>query len=188
MKKLLLFVLVLFSIYHYSQMKPDLKMGSFITAQADIGLDIGSIWRSRHSDFNYGNPYYESPPMYYTHGFTTQIGFQPKNWIAVAGGVRYSYVGPKFHNLYWTIQPYFFISPPEYKEFSFITLQLGRQFNNTHGLTDNGFMGIGVGKFELIGIRLAQKIQLNLDVQMANDAIWFVGFSYGITIFTNRNL
>lgn len=186
MKKNLLFIFIIFSNFTFSQVKPDFKMGSFITAQADIGLDLGSIWRAKNSDFNYG--YYESPPMYYTHGLATQIGFQPKNWIAIAGGLRYSYVGLKFHNLYWSIQPYFFLTPPENKEFGYFTLQLGKQFNKTHGLTDNAFMGLGFGKFDIIDTRLAQKIQLNLDVQMANDAIWFVGFSYGITIFTNRNL
>ena len=186
MKRILIVMCLLAYALLFSQ-KENLKLGYFGSVQADAGLDLGSIIRKPADP----NDYYSAKdqfPTYFSYGFTGQLGYQPLNWFAIAGGLRYSYISPKFHNLYWMVQPYFFVSNPIDKEFQYITLNFGRQINTTHGLRDNGFIGLGVGGFGLINERVAQKIQLNLDMQVADDAVWFLGFSYGITVFSNKNL
>lgn len=187
MKKTVLLIFLLTNIFTFSQTKENLKLGVFGSVHADIGLDLGSIIRKPQDP----NDYYSTKdqyPTYFTYGFTGQIGYQPLNWFALATGLRYSYISPKFHNIYWMVQPYFFVSNPVDKEFRFITLNFGKQINTTQGLSNNAFLGIGAGFYDVVGERLAQKIQLNLDVQNADDAVWFLGISYGITIFSNRNL
>lgn len=181
--------MVFMSSLYFGQNKTSNKLNFFGTAQADIGLDLGSILRPNKNPDGTPKYYYEEQPTYFTYGASVQGGYQPLNWLALSTGLRYSYITPKFHNVYWIVQPYFFISPPENKEFGYLTLNFGKQINITQGRSANGFIGIGVGKFDLAGQNLAQKFQLNLDVQTTkNDAIWFLGFSYGIVLFNNKNL
>ena len=187
MRKILLVCSLLMGVFAFSQEKENLKLGVFGTLQTDVGLDLGSILRKPQNP----NEYYSEKdqfPTYFTYGFTGQIGYQPLNWLALGTGLRYSYISPKFHNIYWTVQPYFFVSNPKDKEFNFITLNFGKQINTTQGLSNNGFIGVGGGFYELARERTAQKFQLNLDVQVADDAVWFLGLSYGITVFSNKNL
>ncbi len=187
MKKFYIFTLILVSAIYFGQEKENLKLNFFGGIQTDIGLDLGSIIRKPENP----NDYYSTQdqfPTYFTYGFTAQVGYQPLNWLALATGIRYSYISPKFHNIYWSVQPYFFMNNLRDKDFEYLTLNFGKQINSTQGLSNNGFIGIGAGKIDLMNERIAQKFQLNLDVQVADDAIWFVGFSYGITFFGNKNL
>lgn len=180
--------MVLLSSLCFGQNKINNKLHFFGVAQADIGLDLGSIV---NPDTNVdGTPnYYSENPTYFTYGLTTKAGYQPFNWLALSSGLRYSFISPKFHNLYWLIQPYFFFSPAEDKDFNYLTFNYGTQINSTQGRSHNGFIGIGIGKFDLVGQNFAQKLQLNLDVHTTlNDAVWFLGLSYGIVIFSNKNL
>ena len=187
MKKRFLYILIFISGFAFSQQKENLKLGFFSSLQADVGLDLAGIIREKKDPSIY---YFEQNkyPTYFTYGFTGQVGYQPLNWFAMAAGLRYSYITPKFHNVYWMVQPYFFVSNPQDREFRYITASFGRQLNTTHGLSDGGFMGLGVGGFGLISERVAQKVQFNLDVHSADYAVWFLGVSYGITIFSNKNL
>lgn len=188
MKILLLFLMLAPCQLLFSQgTKENLKLGTFGSLQADVGFDLPSILgkKLQTNEYEYR---YSNQKTYFTGGFSSQIGYQPLNWLALAGGIRYSYISPMFHNLYWTVQPYFFITKPENLDFGYFTLQIGRQFNKTQGLDDNGFVQVGVGKFDVINNHTAQKFQLSLDVQLADDSIWFLGISYGITFFSNKDL
>ncbi len=187
MNKKLPLIFLLMSIVTFSQQKENLKLAVFGSVQADVGLDLGSIIRKPQNPEEYYSTTNQHP-TYFTYGFTGQVGYQPLNWLALSGGLRYSYISPKFHNVYWMVQPYFFISNPIDREFQYITFNFGRQMNTTQGLSNNGFVGIGAGFYDLVSNHFAQKIQLNLDVQTADDAVWFLGLSYGITIFSNKNL
>ncbi|MDO5615248.1 MAG: hypothetical protein Q4G16_03600 [Cruoricaptor ignavus] len=150
-----------------AQEKPNYKLGFFTSLQADMAFDLGTILRPNRDANDYYSQY-DDDKTYFTYGFNAQLGYQPLNWFALAGGIRYAYITSKYHNLYWTIQPYFFITDPMDKDFGYFTLTLGSQFNKTQGLSNNGFLGIGIGKFDLVNDRFAQKIQINLDVQSAD--------------------
>lgn len=166
--------MVLMSSLSFGQSKINNKLNFFGIAQADIGLDLGSIINPDTDTGGTPKYYYNEKPTYFTYGFTAQAGYQPLNWLGLSSGLRYSFISPKFHNLYWHVQPYFFFSPSENKDFNYLTLNFGRQINSTQGRSANGFIGIGIGKFDLAGENLAQKLQLNLDVHTtSDDAVWF---------------
>lgn len=188
MKKVL-YSLLFFSSLYYSQNKENYKLNFFGSLQADAGLDLGSILKPNRNNTNQTASYYDDQPTYFTYGFSAQAGYQPLNWLAFSSGLRYSYITPKFHNVYWMFQPYFFITRPEDKDLGYLTFDFGKQINKTQGSSNSSFVGIGVGKVDLIKENLAQKFQFNLDVQaIPEDPIWFLGFSYGIVIFSNKNL
>lgn len=181
MRKILFLILMLSNISVFSQTK-DYRLGLFGSAQADFGPDISFLFR-RDKDSHYED---DNDDFYITYGTQAQVGWQPLHWLGIASGVRYSYVSNKYHNVYAVVQPYFFTSPKDDEEKSYITLALGKQINNTQGFSDGGFIQLGLGRIDLMEKHIAQKIQLNLDVQPAgNNTIIFIGLSYGI-IFHSR--
>lgn len=187
MKRILLPLLIFFSLIGSAQQKELYKLKFFGTVQSDVGFDLATVIRKPDQQTGLYNAEDQSS-MHFSYGFTGQVGYQPVNWLALSGGLRYSYISTKFHNVYWVVQPYFFTSDADSKDFNFLTIFFGTQLNTTQGLRNNRFFGMGLGKFDLVGNNLAQKIQLNLDIQQAEKALWFVGFSYGITVFSNKNI
>lgn len=183
MKKLLPIVFVLISSTLFSQKKKNHKWDFFGIVQADIAFDLASLIKG---DRNYD----ANEETYFSYGSQANIGYQPLNWFALSGGLRYAYVTPKYHNLLWNIQPYFIISDPEDEDKEFLTFSLGKQINNTQGIRENSFFGLGYGKTIYTNQHLAQKVQLTLDSHFikGKDKILLIGISYGIIIFSNRNL
>lgn len=187
MRKALFLILILSNISVSSQTK-DYRLGVFGSAQADLGLDA-SFWFRRNQEKNNNNnsSSREKRDFHITYGTQAQIGWQPLHWLGIAGGLRYSYISNKYHNVYAMVQPYFFLSPKDEEEKSYITLALGKQINNTQGFSNGGFVQLGIGRIDLMEKHIAQKIQLNLDVQPAgNNTIIFIGLSYGIVFHSRR--
>lgn len=177
---------ILFSIFAFSQEKKSLKLGAFGSLEANIGLDLKEIIRRNNATNDYEK--YNEPPGKFNYGFSANAGFQPLKWFAVSGGLRYSYVDPNYHLIYATAQPYFILNNPEDREFVYIFANIGQQINKT-AAEKSGFLGLGIGKIEPINERLGQKFQIYLDDQViAGEANVFIGISYGIVIFSNKNL
>lgn len=85
---------------------------------------------------------WQSSPGKFNYGFSVNIGFQPLNWFALNGGLRYSYIDSDFHMIYATVQTMFFMNDPKYEDFEYLFLQLGSNINAT--ASDNAnFVGLG---------------------------------------------
>lgn len=184
-KNLFTLTFLIFSILVFSQEKAN-KLGLFGTLEANIGLDVAAMIKESQATNEYERQ--KLDPGKFNYGFATQLGYQPLNWFAFATGVRYSYVDPNFHVVYWTVQPFFIVSNPKDEEFTYISANFGTQINRTASENAKLF-GLSVGFFEPITKNLGNKFQVNLEVQdFDGNSTLFVGFSYGIAIFSNKKL
>ena len=182
-KYYLLFLLV--SAFVFSQDKPS-KLGMFGTLEANVGLDLADIIRNNRAKTD--DERSQLPPGKFNYGFTSQIGFQSLNWFALSGGIRYSFIDPNYHLLYAMAQPTFFISDPKDEDFEYLFASVGTKINYT-AAKNAGFVGIGAGKIEPINTRFGHKFQLNADLQVLDgESNIFVGLTYGIIVFSNKNL
>lgn len=184
MKKLLpLFLLS--SISLFSQEKPN-KLGVFVSLEANIGFDVAEMIRRNNARTEYEKS--QLPPGKFNYGFTSQIGFQPFNWFALSGGFRYSYIDPNYHLLYYVVQPNFFLGDPKDEEFAYLFGNIGSKINHT-AAENAGFIGLGIGRIEPVNKYLGHKFQIYLEDQVLDGTgNIFLGFSYGLVIFSNKNL
>lgn len=189
MKKLLfsasILALTLTSGSIFGQKKPN-KLGVFGSVEANIGFDLADIIRTKSAQSQY--EYERLPPGKFNYGFTSQVGFQPLTWLALNGGLRYSYIDPNYHMLYVTVQPQFFLGDPKDEEFKYLFLNLGQKINKT-AAKDAGFVGIGVGMIEPVNKNIGHKFQISLEDQVLDgEGNVFIGVSYGIVFFSNKKL
>ena len=184
MKKIY-FLLLLISNFLFSQEKPN-KLGIFGVVEANIGFDVAAMIKQSQVTSEYQRQNLD--PGKFNYGFAAQVGYQPLNWFALGIGLRYSYVDPNFHVIYWTVQPFFIISNPQDEEFTYISANFGTQINHTSSKNAK-LIGLSFGFFEPITKSLGNKFQINLDVQnFDGNSTFFIGFSYGITFFSNKKL
>lgn len=161
------------------------KMGFYTNLDANIGFDLVTILRSDKNKTEYEKQ--QEEPGKYNYGFTATAGFQPLKWFVFGAGLRYSYIDPNNHFIYFLIQPQFILNNPQDDDPFFLKLSLGKQINHT-SINNNEFLGISFGKTEVLSPRFSHYFQFNLDFQNANDGgVAFVGFSYGVQIFSNKN-
>ena len=161
------------------------KLGVFTSLEAQLGFDLASIFRQKPADQTYDQYFKESKPGKFNYGFTGQIGIHPISWFAISGGLRYSYIDPNFHMLYFQVQPYFFVTPPDEKQFGYVFGTFGTKINQT-AANHASFGGVGVGRIEPLGKRFGQKYQIYLEDQVLDgNGTLFIGISYGIVLFSN---
>ena len=186
MKKIAI-VLFVFSLSFFSAQKIEKKrLGFFTNLEANIGLDLKEIIQNNQAKTDYEKA--QVPPGKFNYGFTGSVGYQFLDWFALHSGIRYSFIDPNYHLLYWTAQPYFIIGKNESEDFSFLFLNLGTKINQT-ATKNAGFIGLGIGKIEPLGKRFGHKVQLYVEgQQLDNDGSVFVGLSYGISLFSNQQL
>lgn len=179
------FLLLLIPALAFAQEKPE-KLNFFGTVEANIGFDVAAMIKEKQVTSEYERQNLD--PGKFNYGFSAQACFQPLNWFALGTGLRYSFVDPNFHVIYWNVQPYFFINDPKDEDFIFLSANYGTQINRT--VSKNAkFVGISAGFFEPISNHLGNKFQVNLEVQdFDRNGTLFIGFSYGITFFSNKNL
>lgn len=176
---------VVLSLKTFSQEKSN-KLGLFGVVEANVGFDVAAMIKENKATNEYDRQRLD--PGKFNYGFAAQLGYQPLNWFALGTGVRYSYVDPNFHVVYWTLQPFFIVSNPRDEEFTYVSANFGTQINQTASKNAK-LAGISVGFFEPITKNLGNKFQINLEVQnFDGNSTFFVGFSYGITIFSNKKL
>ncbi|MBU4538312.1 MAG: hypothetical protein L6264_10715 [Weeksellaceae bacterium] len=176
---------LLISVFGFAQEKPN-KLGVFGTFDANVGFDLGDIIRTNQAKTDYEKS--QLPPGKFNYGFSSQIGFQPLNWFALGGGLRYSYIDPNYHMLYAMVQPTFFIGDRKEEDFLYIYGNYGTKINQT-ATKQGDFVGLGIGKIEPLGKHFGHKFQIYLEDQILdNEGNIFIGLSYGIVIFSNKNL
>lgn len=184
MKKIY-YLFLLIPILGFAQEKPN-KLGVFGSIETNIGFDLGDMIRTSNAKTDYEKS--QLPSGKFNYGFASQIGFQPLNWFALSGGLRYSYIDPNYHLLYFTVQPYFFLGDPRDEDFGFIFVNYGNKMNQT-AARNGGFVGLGIGKIEPLSKRFGHKFQLYLEDQILDgNGNIFIGLSYGIVIFSNQKL
>lgn len=185
MQKLILVLFLSTSLSVFAQ-KKSTKLGVFTSVDANIGFDLASIMRDNQAQNEYEKS--QLPPGKFNYGFSLLTGYQPLNWFSLSGGLRYSYIDPNFHLLYYKVQPNFYINNPEADDLVYLFANFGAKINHT-AAKKAGFVGIGIGKTEPLSKRFGHQFQLSLDDQIidGNGSI-FIGLSYGIILFSNKNL
>jgi hypothetical protein len=190
MKKALFLFLIFFSIsLIYSQntdgKKP--KMDFYINPSLNFGYNLKN---SNKDDQNKDSPYYQqyvAPylPNKITYGMTVVGGYNFLPNFALGTGLKYSFIDSNFHLLYWVIQPKFIFGPGD--EPFFIDVNYAKQIN--HSVVSNAEMwGIKLGKQVSYSKRLSQEGGIVLENhKFDKSSALFIGLSYGITIFSNKN-
>jgi len=180
--KRIFFVLVCFSSSLINA-QTGKKIGFYSTLDANLATDlVGIIQPEPKTPYKTEN----AEAGKFTYGASALVGYQPLSWFSVAGGLRYSYVLPNFHFIYYKLQTNFYVGSKFEEDLTYIFANFGEIINRT-AVESAGFFGFGVGKIEPLGSRFGHHFQLGLDLQSAGeDAVVFVGFSYGIILFSNK--
>lgn len=190
MKKISFLVLTLFSFYKaFSQEAKPMKstMGFYVNPALNLGYNLGnSIKDSQNKDSQYYqqniSPYL---PNKITYGITAVAGYHFIPNLALGSGLKYSFIDDNFHLIYWVIQPKVIFNVDD--ESVFIDLNYGKQINHS-AVSDSKFYGLKIGLQVSYSKRLSQEGGIILEShKFANSSAVFVGLSYGITIFSNKN-
>jgi len=188
-KNLLLISVLLFSITVFSQVddskKP--KMNFYVNPTLNVGYNLGNqIKDNQNKDSQYYQQYVAPYlPNKITFGMSVVGGYNFLPNFAIGTGLKYSYIDPNFHMMYWLIQPKFIFNPGD--ETFFIDVTYGKQFNKS-AVSNSDFWSLKAGLQVAYSKRLSQEGGLVLEgFQLGNSNATFIGISYGITIFSNKN-
>lgn len=188
-KNLLLIFVLLFSITVFSQVddskKP--KMNFYVNPTLNVGYNLGNqIKDNQNKDSQYYQQYVAPYlPNKITFGMSVVGGYNFLPNFAIGTGLKYSYIDPNFHMMYWLIQPKFIFNPGD--EAFFIDVTYGKQFNKS-AVSNSDFWSLKAGLQVAYSKRLSQEGGLVLEgFQLGNSNATFIGISYGITIFSNKN-
>ena len=188
-RNLLLISFLLISLQSFSQVdqskKP--KMNFYFNPNINVGYNLGNrIKENQNKDsFDYQHNVAAFLPNKYTYGISAVGGYQFLPNFAIGTGVKYSYIDPNFHLMYWMIQPKIIFNPGD--EAFFIDLTYGKQLNKSV-VSNADFWSLKAGLQVSYSKRLSQEGGLFLEgAQLGNTGAVFIGLSYGITIFSNKN-
>lgn len=185
MKRFLFIFLIIISSSSFAQESPK-KLGVFTSFDVNIGLDLADMIRRNRVQSDYEES--QLPPGKFNYGISGMIGFQPLKWFAISGGLRYSYIDPNYHMVYWKVEPKFIINDALDEDFGYLFVNFGNKINETNA-NNASFVGIGIGKTETLSKRFGHQFQVSLDFQkIDHDTNIFIGISYGIILFSNKNL
>jgi len=121
-----------------------------------------------------------------TYGITAIGGYNFLPNFAVGTGLRYSFAEDNNHMVFWMIQPKIIFSPGD-RPF-YIDLNYGKQINHS-AVSNSELWGARLGMMVSYSKRLSQEGGIVLEAQKikGNSNAFFIGLSYGITIFSNKN-
>ncbi|MDR2238446.1 MAG: hypothetical protein LBE92_20150 [Chryseobacterium sp.] len=158
------------------------KMDFYFNPSLNIGYNVGY----KEPEVN-NTQYIKAPPMgKVTYGITAIGGYNFLPNFALGTGLRYSFVEDNNHLVFWMIQPKIIFSPGD-RPF-YIDLNYGRQINHS-AVSDSELWGARLGMMVSYSKRLSQEGGIVLEGQKIKDNpnAFFIGLSYGITIFSNKN-
>ncbi|WP_300689156.1 hypothetical protein [Chryseobacterium sp.] len=157
-------------------------MDFYFNPSLNIGFNINKRSESANSQ------YIESKSVLgnFTYGVTAIGGYNFLPNFALGTGFKYSFIQDNDHLVYWVIQPKIIFSPGE-RPF-YIDLNYGKQLNRSV-ISDTEFWGGRIGMQVSYSKRLSQEGGIVFEShQLKNGADgFFIGLSYGITIFSNKN-
>lgn len=182
MKRLFIFFLLI-SLVGKAQERRE-KLGFFGSIDANMGIDLVKLIRKNTEE---GNTIQTMKPGKFSYGFASQIGFQPLDWFSVSSGLRYNFIDPNFHLLYFTVNPYFFIGDKNSPDYHFIFAKFGNKINRT-AVEKAAFVSLGFGKIEPLNEHVGHQFQIAIEDQILdNSGNFFIGLTYGIVFFSKKN-
>lgn len=189
MKKIFLLTCLYCSGFGLSQQQQNKKqsMGFYINPTLNLGYNLGNRIRDNQNKDSQYYQQYVSPylPNKITYGITAVAGYNFLPNLALGSGLKYSFIDDNFHLLYWVIQPKIIFSPGDNP--FFVEVNYGKQINNAV-VSDAEFWGARLGIQVSYSKRLSQEGGIILEShKFDNSSAVFVGLSYGITIFSNKN-
>jgi hypothetical protein len=189
MKKIFLLTCLYCSGFALSQQQQNKKqsMGFYINPTLNLGYNLGNRIRDNQNKDSQYYQQYVSPylPNKITYGITAVAGYNFIPNLALGSGLKYSFIDDNFHLLYWVIQPKIIFSPGDNP--FFVEVNYGKQINNAV-VSDAEFWGARLGIQVSYSKRLSQEGGIILEShKFDNSSAVFVGLSYGITIFSNKN-
>jgi len=188
-KNVLVILVLLSSITVSSQVEDSKKpkMNFYFNPTLNVGYNVkNQSKRNQNADSqyyqNYVSPYL---PNDFTYGISAVGGYNFLPNFAIGTGLKYSYIDPNFHLMYWLIQPKFIFNPGD--EAFFIDVTYGKQINSSV-ISNSEFWGLKLGLQVAYSKRLSQEGGLVFEtLQASRSNTLFIGLSYGITIFSNKN-
>ncbi|WP_051891197.1 hypothetical protein [Chryseobacterium sp. JM1] len=183
-KNLLLVLGLLSSVVFFSQEKETKKekMGFYVNPSLNVGLNLQT------KDNQISNSQYIEPKRVgkITYGITAIGGYNFLPNFALGTGLKYSFIEDNYHLVYWMIQPKIIFSPGD-RPF-YIDLNYGKQLNHS-AISDSEFWGARLGIMVSYSKRLSQEGGITFEGYQLNGKSngFFIGLSYGITIFSNKN-
>ncbi|MEC5156159.1 hypothetical protein [Chryseobacterium sp. MP_3.2] len=185
MKKSLFLGFLIFASVFSAQEKSS-KLGVFTSFDLNVGFDLGDIIRTNQAKDEYELS--QLPPGKFNYGTSLLVGVQPLNWFSLSAGLRYSYIDPNYHLVYYKIQPNFYLGDSSDQDFLYLFANVGSKLNET-AAEKASFVGVGIGKIEPLSKRFGHQFQVSLDNQIINrEGNIFIGITYGIILFGNKNL
>ncbi|WP_326982788.1 hypothetical protein VUJ46_21965 [Chryseobacterium sp. MYb264] len=157
------------------------SMGFYFNPSVNVGLNLK---KERNTDYN--SQYVQQEiPRKLTYGITAIGGYNFLPNFAVGTGFRYSFMQDNFHLIYWVIQPKIIFEPGD-RPF-YIDLNYGKQLNNAV-VNNSEFWGGRLGIQVSYSKRLSQEGGIFFEGhKLGNSNATFIGLSYGVTIFSNKN-
>lgn len=181
-KILLLFTLISFSNAFSQEAKMSKPtMGFYFNPSVNVGFKLNKEKEVQN------NTQYIQPkmPNKITYGITTIGGYNFLPNFAVGSGFRYTFIEDNYHLVYWMVQPKFIFDPGDHP--FYIELNYGKQLNNSV-VSDAEFLGARLGIQVSYSKRLSQEGGIVLEShKLGNSNPFFIGLSYGITVFSNKN-
>lgn len=158
------------------------KMDFYFNPSLNVGLNLQT------KDNQFTNSQYIEPKRIgkISYGVTAIGGYNFLPNFALGTGFKYSFIEDNYHLVYWMIQPKIIFSPGD-RPF-YIDLNYGKQLNNS-AISDSEFWGARLGMMVSYSKRLSQEGGITFEGYQLNGKSngFFIGLSYGITIFSNKN-
>ncbi|REC47719.1 hypothetical protein [Chryseobacterium pennipullorum] len=160
------------------------KMDFYFNPSLNIGFNIKS-----KQDHNTNNSQYIEPRSNlgkFMYGVTAIGGYHFIPNFALGTGLKYSFAQDNYHLLYWVIQPKIIFSPGD-RPF-YIDINYGKQLNHSV-VSGTEFWGGRLGMQVSYSKRLSQEGGIVFEAHRLKnqDNGFFIGLSYGVTIFSNKN-
>ncbi|MGK6341703.1 hypothetical protein ACMGDK_05650 [Chryseobacterium sp. DT-3] len=183
-KNFLLLLGLLFSVTYFSQETETkkAKMDFYFNPSLNISYNL------QNKDNQFTDSQYIEPKQIgkITYGITAIGGYNFLTNFALGTGLKYSFIEDNYHLVYWMIQPKIIFSPGD-RPF-YIDLNYGKQLNHS-AISDSEFWGARLGIMVSYSKRLSQEGGITFEGYQLNGKSngFFIGLSYGVTIFSNKN-
>lgn len=182
-KKLLIILglIVCFKAFSQETESKKQKMDFYFNPSLNIGLNL-----NKEKEIPNNTQYIQNQPSNkITYGITAIGGYNFLPNFAIGSGLRYSFIEDNYHLIYFVIQPKFIFAPGD-RPF-YIDINYGKQINNSV-VSDAEFWGARLGIQVSYSKRLSQEGGITFERHAIGGANpFFIGLSYGITIFSNKN-
>jgi hypothetical protein len=157
------------------------KMDFYFNPSVNVGFKLNKEKKVPN------NTQYIQPkaPNKIAYGITAIGGYNFLPNFALGSGLKYNFIQDNYHLIYWVIQPKFIFDPGD-RPF-YIDVNYGKQINNSV-VSDSEFWGARLGIQVSYSKRMSQEGGIFFEgYKLGNANPFFIGLSYGITIFSNKN-